>query len=222
MSSYFAMFAQVKPGGGWLRRWAWLVSFGLHVAAIALLLHHPEPRVLQGASSLRGSGGRGAALTTIYLPGESIAATPHKMEEERQERKSFPKPSKKTPPAVVESKAHAPTTDQSLSPGMPGYILGSLSSGFADEHDVHIALQLVAPNPPIVRAKLPEWIRGDIIVEVTIDERGNVVQTRVLQTVGYGLEVVVVDTLRQWRFIPAKVDGVAVASRQDVHFHFPS
>jgi len=48
------------------------------------------------------------------------------------------------------------------------------------------------------------------------------VQTRVLQTVGYGLEVVVVDTLRQWRFIPAKVDGVAVASRQDVHFHFPS
>jgi TonB family protein len=105
---------------------------------------------------------------------------------------------------------------------MPGYILGSLSSGFADQHDVHIALPLLAPNPPIDSDKLPGWIRGDILVEVTIDERGNVVQTRVLQTVGYGLELVVANTLRQWRFIPAKVDGVAVASRQDVHFHYPS
>jgi TonB family protein len=178
--------------------------------------------MLSGAASLRGNGGRGAALTTLYLPGKSIAATPKKMEEERPERKIFPKPSKKTRPPVVESKAQPPTTDPSLSPGMPGYILGSLSDGFVNEHDVHIALPVIAPNPPIVRDKLPEWIRGDVIVEVTIDERGNVVQTRVLQTVGYGLDVVVVDTLRQWRFIPAKVDGVAVASRQDVHFHFPS
>ena len=123
---------------------------------------------------------------------------------------------------MVESKAQPPTTDQSLSPGMPGYILGSLSSGFVNEHDVRIALTRVAPEPPIVRAKLPEWVRGDVIVEITIDERGNVVETRVLQTVGYGLDAVVVDTLRQWQFIPAKVDGVAVASRQDVHFHFPS
>ena len=217
------MFAAVKPGGGWLRRWALLLSFGLHVAVIALLLHHPEPNLLAGVASLRGNGGRGAALTTIYLPGESIATTPRKMDEERPEHKVFPKKSsRKSPRVVVEGKAQPPTTEQSLDPGLPGYILGSLSSGFANEHDVHIALPLVAPNPPIVRAQLPEWIRGDVIVEVTIDERGNVVQTRVLQTVGYGLEAVVADTLRQWRFLPAKVDGVAVASRQDVHFHFPS
>jgi TonB family protein len=216
------MFAPVKPGGDWLRRWALLISLGLHVAAITLLLRHSEPRVLKGVASLRGNGGRGAALTTIYLPGKSIAAIPKKMQEERQEREIFPKASKKTPPPVAESKAQPPTTDQSLSPGMPGYIMGSLSSGFVNEHDVHIALSLVAPDPPVVSAKLPKWIRGDVIVEITIDERGNVVQTRVLQTVGYGLEVVVVDTLRQWRFIPAKVDGIAVASRQDVHFHFPS
>jgi TonB family protein len=222
MSSHSGMFAPVEPGGGWLRGWVLLFSFGLHVAAITLLLHDPEPGMLKGAVSLRGNGGRGAALMTIYLPGESIAATPKKMEPERQERRIFPNPSKKTLPPVVESKVQPPTTDSSLSPGMSGYILGSLSDGFANDHDVHIALTLVAPDPPIVRAKLPEWIRGDVIVEITIDERGNVVQTRVLQTVGYGLEVVVVDTLRQWRFAPAKVDGVAVASRQDVHFHFPS
>jgi TonB family protein len=258
MSSYSGMFARVESGGGRRRRWTLLVSLGLHVAAIAVLLHHAEPKFLMGAASLRGSGGRGAALTTIYLPGESVAASAKasanaertasakEMEEARRERNVFPKLAKRATPPVVESKlqppaterptepratepltaeAHTtgpPTTEQALRPGMPGYILGSLSNGFVNEHDVHIALPVVAPNPPIARATLPEWIRGDVIVEVTIDERGNVVQTQVLQTVGYGLEVVVVDTLRQWRFSPAKVDGVAVASRQDVHFHFPS
>jgi TonB family protein len=107
-------------------------------------------------------------------------------------------------------------------PGMPGFILGSLTDGIATDHDVRAAVSIVAPDPPIVRAKLPDWIRGDVIVEVTIDEKGSVIGTRVLQTVGFGLDQVIVDTLRQWRYLPAKVDGVAVASREDVHFHFPS
>jgi len=31
-----------------------------------------------------------------------------------------------------------------------------------------------------------------------------------------------VATLKGWRFKPATVDGIAISSRQDVHFHFPS
>ncbi len=116
----------------------------------------------------------------------------------------------------------ANTDDAKLLPGMPGFILGSLTDGFASNHDVRAAVSVVAPDPPIARAKLPQWIRGDVIVEVTIDEKGSVIATRVLQTVGFGLDQVIVDTLRQWRYIPARVDGMAVASREDVHFHFPS
>ena len=107
-------------------------------------------------------------------------------------------------------------------PGLPGSAVGTLSSGLASGHDVRIALPVFAPDPPVVRARLPEWVRGDVVVEVTIDETGAVVDTRVLQTPGYGLEEIIVATLRQWHFTPAKIDGVAVASRQDVHFHFPS
>ncbi len=111
MSSHSRMFVPVKPGGGSRRGWAGLLSFGLHAAIIALLLHHPEPRVLKSAASLRGNGGRGAALTDIYLPGESVASIPKKAEE-RPERKSFPRPSQKAPPPMVESKAQpsAPST----------------------------------------------------------------------------------------------------------------
>jgi protein TonB len=132
-----------------------------------------------------------------------------------QVSRSKPKPAPEPEPQVA-------ATQPGLRPGMPGYVLGSLTTGFANEHDVKIALPVFYPDPPVVRAKLPDWVRGDVIVEVTIDENGKVSQTRVLQTVGYGLENTIAETLRSWRWVPAKVDGVAVASRQDVHFHFPS
>jgi len=60
-----------------------------------------------------------------------------------------------------------------------------------------------------------------VVVEVTIDEKGAAVQTKLLQSVGFGLDDVILETLRQWRFQPAKVDGVPVSSKHDVHFHFP-
>ncbi len=61
-----------------------------------------------------------------------------------------------------------------------------------------------------------------MIVEVTIDTQGNVTETRVLQSLQQEIDDKVIATLRNWRFRPATVDGVAISSRQDVHFHFPS
>ena len=60
-----------------------------------------------------------------------------------------------------------------------------------------------------------------IIVEVTIDEKGNVVATNVLHTIGFGIDEIIVATVRNWHYLPARVDGMPVASREDVHFHFP-
>ena len=59
-------------------------------------------------------------------------------------------------------------------------------------------------------------------MEVTIDEKGNVADTKVLESLGYGLEDKVLEALKNWRFTPATMNGIAIASRQDVHFHFPS
>jgi len=60
------------------------------------------------------------------------------------------------------------------------------------------------------------------IVEVTIDEKGSVADMRVLQSLKRDIDEKCVATLRNWRFRPAMLDGVAISSRQDVHFHFPS
>ena len=195
-----------------------LASLVVHLAAIAALTYRPTPEFLKASASLRGNGGRGR-LIALATPGVS-APTAYHGDAEKQ-RLQPPSKSKKKSPAS-NSRPQAAAADQSLMPGMPGFILGSLTDGFASNHDVRAAVSIVAPDPPIARSRLPQWIRGDVIVEVTIDEKGGVIGTRVLQTVGFGLDQVIVATLRQWRYIPAKVDVVSVASREDVHFHFPS
>ena len=61
-----------------------------------------------------------------------------------------------------------------------------------------------------------------MIVEVTIDEQGNVVETKLIRGIGYGIEDRVLATLRQWHFRPASKDGVTIASQHIVTFHYPS
>jgi protein TonB len=61
-----------------------------------------------------------------------------------------------------------------------------------------------------------------VVIEVTIDSLGNVVETKVVQAIGHGIDEKIEATLRRWHYAPATLDGTPVASRHDVHFHFPS
>jgi periplasmic protein TonB len=61
---------------------------------------------------------------------------------------------------------------------------------------------------------------GDEIVEITIDEQGNVVKTAVLKSIRNDLDQKVIATVLGWRFKPATQDGVPIPSQQDVYFHF--
>jgi TonB family protein len=76
--------------------------------------------------------------------------------------------------------------------------------------------------PRVSKPVLPPGVQGDVIVEVTIDEQGNVIETKLIRGIGYGIEERVLATLRQWRFRPASKDGVTIASQHIVTFHYPS
>jgi TonB family protein len=80
----------------------------------------------------------------------------------------------------------------------------------------------VYPDPLVSRADLPSGVQGDVIVEVTIDPSGKVVETKLLQGIGYGIEQKVLEVLPRWHFHPAMRDGVTIASQHIVHFHYPS
>ncbi|HYW38579.1 MAG TPA: energy transducer TonB [Terriglobales bacterium] len=89
-------------------------------------------------------------------------------------------------------------------------------------HEVHVAYPVVYPDPPVARAELPRDLQGDVVIEVTIDSQGNVVETKIVQAIGHGIDEKIEATLRRWHYQPATLDGTPVASRHDVHFHFPS
>jgi periplasmic protein TonB len=117
------------------------------------------------------------------------------------------------PPAPAQS---SPVIDQPASP-IPDASAGSDSFGTGD---VRIALTTYSPSPKPDLSALPRGLQGDVIVDITIDPTGKVADLQILRALGYGIEDTVTNTVRTWHFKPATRDGVAVASIQELHFHF--
>jgi TonB family protein len=207
------------------RRWdlSLILSFAAHVLVILLITRHSRPVFVMPSDVALGAPGSTGSV--IYLaPTGAERAVPRPEKPRLNLRASIPKlPS---PPKPVESArenesaAEDAKLDQSARGGSPygARIPGSPLTG----HEIVPALPQVFPDPAVSRADLPAGVQGDVVVEVTIDEQGNVIETKLLQGMGYGIEDRVLATLRQWRFRPASRDGVTIASQHIVHFHYPS
>ena len=126
-----------------------------------------------------------------------------------------PKPAAEPQPVIADTEAG----DHNSHAGSP---LGTMIDGPVTGHEVHVAYPVVYPDPPVDRRELPRDLVGDVVIEVTIDSQGNVVETKIVQAIGHGIDEKIEATLRRWHYQPATLDGTPVASRHDVHFHFPS
>jgi TonB family protein len=106
----------------------------------------------------------------------------------------------------------------------PTWSMNAMPSGFTVfGHQIKTALPVFTPDPPILHGEVPEFDRGkEVVLEVVIDDQGSIAQVEVLQAVGHGVEDSIMQTLRRWIFVPAKVNGVGIASRRQLRFHFPS
>ncbi len=197
------MFQNPQPKNG-RKRMAIAVSLIAHCAVVYLWLNR-APLFIQPSSVAWGIHGNSANL--IYFP---RVAEPTKTAKKLHFRpKTKPKPAIEAPQQPVES-------------ARAGSVEGSLAQGPVTGVEASPALPLVFPDPSIYSWQLPKGLQGDVIVEVTIDEHGNVTETKVVQSLQADIDDKVIATLKNWRFRPASVDGVAISSRQDVHFHFPS
>ncbi len=194
------MFEIPKPRST-KRRLALLGSFLLH-CAVAFLWLHREPAFIKPSSVAWGRQGTSGVL--VYMPPklEFAKADAHPKLQLKRESKPVPAP-------------------QSVESARAGTSTGSMFAGPAIGVEASPALPLVFPDPAIFPWQL-SGVQGDVVVEVTIDQQGVVSQTKVLQSLKQEIDEKCVATLRNWRFRPAMVDGVAISSRQDVHFHFPS
>lgn len=180
-----------------------LASFLLHAAVVYLWLDR-APIFVHPSSIAWGQHGKSVAL--IYFPRAELApeSTHVRLQVRLKHKKEAPQP----PQPITE-------------PLRAGSSAGSLYSGPWDGSEAKPAIPLVFPDPTVFPWQLSNGLHGDVIVEVTIDTQGNVTDTRVLQSLRQDIDQKVVATLHDWRFRPATVDGIAISSRQDVHFHFP-
>jgi len=165
-------------------------------------------------------GYRGTA-TLVYLaprgPEQTMATASRKGSLTFLKARATKQDERKFQPQLVEQPQQKETADAKA--GSP---FGSASAGDTSGADVRPAIPMDFPDPPNLRSAVPYGVQGDVVVEVTIDADGNVIETKVLKAIGYGVEEKVLQAVKNWRFRPATRDGVAIPSKHDVLYHFPS
>ena len=207
------------------------VSVAAHLALLAVIALH-NPRVIDVSPAWLAYGDGSHAYKLIYFPPAAQNADtppdtarllfpPPATKPRPRPQSQPPKPAPEPQQAVVvaDVNADAEAGDHNSRAGSP---LGTMIDGPITSHEVHVAYPVVFPDPPVARAELPRDVVGDVVIEVTIDSQGNVVETKIVQAIGHGIDEKIEATLRRWHYQPATLDGTPVASRHDVHFHFPS
>lgn len=230
------MFGQLS-GQGWRRqRRLTSASLALHGLLLGWLLHTPPPQLLTLSSVALGRNGQGSAR--IYWPVETpdnsytssarSAAEVYRhqrMTHEKLTWKQTVRTAKLTPPQIPLSRSETPNPSKTetlskLGHGAPaGLPYGALTNGPAFGDEIRPALPVATADPVAFPWELPAS-EGNVVVEITIDERGEIVSKTVLQSLGAKLDEKVMAALESWHFHPATRNGVAIASKQDAIFHF--
>ncbi|MFI5116592.1 MAG: energy transducer TonB [Terriglobales bacterium] len=219
------MFTQIQWSGR--QRWnrALLASFAVHCLLVFLLIHRGDAIFVTPADVDLGIKGSSGSTSIVYLSPvgpEKTQSSPDERPVLRAALTPKPRPMPHKPDEKIrqtDQPMRDDAPDQTARGGSPyGRLPGSPLTG----DEVVPALPEVFPDPPVSRSDIPAGVQGDVIVEVTIDAQGNVVQTRLLQGIGYGIEQKVLSVLQRWHFRPASKDGVTIASQHIVYFHYPS
>lgn len=203
------------------RRWSFsvCVSSAFHLAVVILLCWPTVPIFVKPVLVAHGEGGSTIASSVVlYVPNDlAIAAS------KNPPLLSLPAPAHKPQKTKLRKRTNVlEEAEKTPSPAEAGSENGSSYDGLASGDEVKPALPVAFQDLKIYRSELPSGIQGDVVVEITIDAQGAVVEERLLQGLGHGVDDRVIAVLRDWRFRPATRNGVAIPSKHDVHFHFPS
>jgi len=221
------VFTGLQPTSSRFRRHRAVgLSIAAHLAVLAAIVFH-NPKVIDLSPTWLAYGDGAHTYKLIYLPpGANNNDAPPEAAKllflRASKKHPRPQPKSQPPKPAPEPQqvlADAEVGDHNSHAGSP---LGTMIDGPITGHEVHVAYPVVYPDPPVNRAELPRDLVGDVVIEVTIDSQGSVVETKIVQAIGHGIDEKIEATLRRWHYQPATLDGTPVASRHDVHFHFPS
>jgi len=205
----------------------------LHCVFLLWLLRAPSPTEV--APSFVVNGVHGTQVAHLYWPnqrtqlvnhaspGTSDASAGRQLNAHltwTQRSKAATSARHELPRPKLGSDAETAVPGQATQARPAGSPLGTVLEGPLTGEEVRPALPVVSPDPIVATSEL-DGLKGDVVVEVTIDEKGTIIQKVVLQSLAPSIDGKVLEALENWRFRPATRNGVAIPSKQDVFYHFP-
>lgn len=229
------MFQQLKPESTRTERAFKLASIALHALALAWLLHAPEPLKLNPNSVAYGQNG--TSVTRLYWSSKNPDDSSHSSSDLATERYRHQRLGQKlkwtaprnlaklTAPQAPVSKAEAEdkANTQTLSAvghgAQAGATYGTLAQGSVYGDEIRPALPITTSDPSVWPWQLPDS-PGNEVIEITIDERGEIINKIVLHSLGPDIDSKCLAALDNWHFHPATRNGSPIASKQDAIFPF--
>ena len=230
------MFALLNPASARRQRWLRMGSLAFHGLLLAWWLHVPDPQLLTAVSVASGQNGK--ALTRLYWSNKSRDDSSQSSADSATERyrhqrlghekltwKALAQSAKlaapQNSPARTDAEDNSKTqTLSALGHGaQAGPLYGTLYRGPLSGDEIRPALPVTTFDPVAFPWELPDS-EGNVVVEIVIDERGDIVAKTVLQSLGPKLDEKVLLALQNWHFQPATRNGSPIPSKQDAIFHF--
>jgi TonB family protein len=184
------------------------MSLGMHVVACALTLlvslHVAKVRPVQPetkyfSSSLLISGGVHARWTPAPLGRKKGKDANKHAQTSNLARDTHPKPPTGAPAA---------TTHES----MPG--------DGTDAANANPAFPVFSPRPPVSDRSLLPSSEQQVVIDVKVSAIGEVLEATLVKGIGNGLDKIVLDTVKNWRFHPATLNGNPVPTEAELVFPF--
>lgn len=229
------MFAQLNPASTRRQRWLLGASCVAHGVVLACLLRSPQPIRLTPNSLALGQNG--TSVTRLYWSSKNPDDSSHSSSDlatQRYRHERFGQkltwkapahpqklPAPQMPVAKVDAEDNSQTqTLSALGHGaQAGAPYGSLYHGSLSGDEIRPALPTATADPAVWPWQLP-ISPGNEIIEITIDERGEIVNKTVLQSLGADIDSKCLAALENWHFQPATRNGRPIPSKQDAIFPF--
>lgn len=187
-----------------------LAGHAVLLAVVLLLVLHTRARPVYHESR--------CCTVALYWSGATNMGNAKAPAEPR--RKKVHKPA---PPTSAANKTASPvpaTQSASSQSGLAAPQQQPTAGTGTGSEDAEPAFPVFYPTPGVPDPTLLPAKEQKVIVDVQISAMGEVIDEKLVQGLGNGVDQIVLNTVRGWRFHPATLNGTAIASMEELVFPF--
>jgi protein TonB len=96
----------------------------------------------------------------------------------------------------------------------------SMAGSGVDRQNADPAFPVFSPHPAVSDRSLLPRSNQEVVVDVKVSAAGDVLEATLVKGIGNGLDQIVLDTVKSWRFHPATINGNPVATEAELVFPF--